>query len=131
MISFCGGYNNNGNVNIVNCVIIFNISDNKYLITWLIRNIFLHASGMHDVLMIFNARNGASVLTLRVYHPLSYVTRIDEVTFLSGHHDGLEMFWKVSGDFLSKFSASNKHEYSLYERFGIVMPIFKFILHTR
>ena len=76
---------------------------------------------MHDVLELFNVRNGSSVLTLRLYNPLSSVTSIYGVTFIVGKHDGTARFWGVSGDFLAKFTAQNKNKYLQYEMLGIVM----------
>ena len=87
-----------GNVNTGNCVKTFNISTNTSQITWLNGNFFLCASETHDVLELFNVHTWVSVLDLHVDRPFSSFTRIDEVTFIVGHHNSTVIIWKVPRD---------------------------------
>ena len=57
---------------------------------------------MHDVLELINIRTGALVHTLRVYQPVSSITRMDEVTFHVGQHDGTVRVCKFSGHYLDE-----------------------------
>ena len=100
-----GGELKQWNVNTGNCVGTFNIAANTAQIAWLNGNFFLCASETHNILELFNVRTGVSVLTLRVDHPVSSVTRINEVTFLVGHHNGTARLWKVPGDCLTERAA--------------------------
>ena len=47
---------------------------------------------------MFNVMTGASVLTLHVYHPVSYVIRISDVIFIVGNNYGTSRFSEVPGD---------------------------------
>ena len=82
----------------------------------------LRATNPSGMLDIFSVLTGSSVLTLRVDHPFSYVTRIYDVTFLVENHYGTERLWGIYRILSNRMFCLDQNEYLFYESVDIVMP---------